>query len=30
MGLMDLLSKKSSGDIAKDRVKLMLVSDRAS
>lgn len=30
MGLMDLFRKKSSGDIAKDRLKLLLVSDRAS
>ena len=30
MGLMDLFRKKSSGDIAKDRLNLLLVSDRAS
>ena len=30
MGLMDLFKKKSSGDIAKDRLKLLLVSDRAN
>lgn len=30
MGLMDLFRKKSSGDIAKDRLKLLLVSDRAN
>ena len=30
MGLMDLFRKKTSGDIAKDRLKLLLVSDRAS
>lgn len=30
MGLMDLFKKKSSGDMAKDRLKLLLVSDRAS
>ena len=30
MGLMDLFKKKSSGDVAKDRLKLLLVSDRAS
>lgn len=29
MGLMDLFRKKSSGDVAKDRLKLLLVSDRA-
>ena len=29
MGLMDLFKRKSSGDIAKDRLKLVLVSDRA-
>lgn len=27
---MDLFKKKSSGDIAKDRLKLLLVSDRAN
>lgn len=30
MGLMDLFRKKSSGDIARDRLKLLLVSDRAN
>ena len=30
MGLMDLFKRKSSGDIAKDRLKLVLVSDRAN
>ena len=30
MGLMDLFKKKSSGDIAKDRLKRLLVSDRAN
>lgn len=30
MGIMDLFKKKSSGDVAKDRLKLLLVSDRAS
>ena len=30
MGLMDLFRKKSSGDVAKDRLKLLLVSDRAN
>ncbi len=29
MGLMDLFRKKTPGDIAKDRLKLLLVSDRA-
>ncbi len=29
MGFMDLFKKKNSGDIAKDRLKLLLVSDRA-
>lgn len=29
MGLMDLFKKKSSGDVAKDRLKLLLVTDRA-
>ena len=30
MGWMDLFKKKSSGDVAKDRLKLVLVSDRAN
>lgn len=30
MGLMDLFRKKSSGEVAKDRLKLLLVSDRAN
>lgn len=30
MGLMDLFRKKGSGDVAKDRLKLLLVSDRAN
>lgn len=30
MGWMGLFKKKSSGDVAKDRLKLLLVSDRAS
>ena len=30
MGLMDLFKKKSSGDVAKDRLKLLLVSARAN
>lgn len=30
MGLLDLFKKKNSGDVAKDRLKLLLVSDRAS
>lgn len=30
MGIFDLFKKKSSGDIAKDRLKLLLVSDRAN
>ena len=30
MGLMDFFKKKSSGDVAKDRLKLVLVSDRAN
>ncbi len=30
MGLMDFFRKKSTSDIAKDRLKLVLVSDRAS
>jgi cell division topological specificity factor len=29
MGFMDFFKKKSSGDVAKDRLKLLLVSDRA-
>lgn len=29
MGFMDIFKKKSSGDVAKDRLKLLLVSDRA-
>ena len=29
MGLMDIFRKKSSGSVAKDRLKLLLVSDRA-
>ena len=29
MGLMDIFKKKSSGSVAKDRLKLLLVSDRA-
>lgn len=29
MGIMDLFKKKSSGNVAKDRLKLVLVSDRA-
>ncbi|MGN0344224.1 MAG: cell division topological specificity factor MinE [Lachnospiraceae bacterium] len=29
MGLMDIFKKKNSGDVAKDRLKLLLVSDRA-
>ena len=29
MGLMDFFKKKSSGTVAKDRLKLVLVSDRA-
>ena len=29
MGLMDIFKKKGSGDVAKDRLKLLLVSDRA-
>ena len=29
MGVMDLFRKKTSSDIAKDRLKLLLVSDRA-
>ena len=30
MGLFDLFKKKNSGDLAKDRLKLLLVSDRAN
>ncbi len=30
MGLMDIFKKKNSGDIAKDRLKLLLISDRAN
>lgn len=30
MGLMDFFKRKNSGDIAKDRLKLLLVSDRAN
>ncbi len=30
MGLMDLFKKRNSGNVAKDRLKLVLVSDRAS
>lgn len=30
MGLFDLLKKKHSGSVAKDRLKLLLVSDRAN
>ena len=30
MGLMDLFQKKNSGDIAKDRLKRLLISDRAN
>ena len=30
MGFMDFFRKKSSGDVAKDRLKLLLVSDRAT
>jgi len=30
MGFMDFFKKKSSGDVAKDRLKLVLVSDRAN
>ena len=29
MGFMDFFKKKSSGDVAKDRLKLLLISDRA-
>ena len=28
MSLLDLFKKKGSGDVAKDRLKLLLVSDR--
>lgn len=30
MSLMDFFRKKSSGDVAKDRLKLLLISDRAN
>lgn len=30
MGLLDLFRKKTSGEVAKDRLKLLLVSDRAN
>ena len=30
MGLMDFFRKKNSGDIAKDRLKLLSIPDRAS
>ena len=30
MGLMDLFRKKNSSDVAKDRLKLLLVSDRST
>lgn len=30
MSLFDIFKKKSSGDVAKDRLKLLLVSDRAN
>jgi cell division topological specificity factor len=30
MGLMELFKRKNSGDVAKDRLKLLLVSDRAN
>ena len=30
MSLIDIFKKKSSGDVAKDRLKLLLVSDRAN
>ncbi|MCX4268217.1 MAG: cell division topological specificity factor MinE [Lachnospiraceae bacterium] len=30
MGLFDIFKKKGSGDMAKDRLKLLLVSDRAN
>ncbi|MBR1389889.1 MAG: cell division topological specificity factor MinE [Lachnospiraceae bacterium] len=29
MGFMDFFKKKNSGDVAKDRLKLLLISDRA-
>ena len=30
MALMDFFKKKNSGDVAKDRLKLLLISDRAN
>ena len=30
MGLMDFFKRKNSGDVAKDRLKLLLISDRAN
>ena len=30
MALMDFFRRKSSGDVAKDRLKLLLISDRAN
>lgn len=30
MALLDFFKKKSSGDVAKDRLKLLLISDRAN
>lgn len=30
MGLLDLFKRKNSGEVAKDRLKLLLVSDRAN
>lgn len=30
MGILDLFKKKTSSDVAKDRLKLLLVSDRAN
>lgn len=30
MSLMDFFKRKSSGDVAKDRLKLLLISDRAN
>lgn len=30
MGLMDFFKKKNSGEVAKDRIKLLLISDRAN
>ena len=30
MGLLDLFRKKTSGEVAKDRLKLLLISDRAN